>query len=91
MTTTVTFEPGWHLSSKENISTVVLPAESEVPKPELNVIRATFPRARPTAPCAPIRTRGSAIWEWLELGLGVALALSGFVSIVLFLASAGNM
>jgi hypothetical protein len=91
MTTTVTFEPGWHLSSKENMPTVVRPAESDVPKPELNVIRATFSRARPTAPCAPIRTRGSAIWEWLELGLVATLALSGFVSIVVFLGGAGNM
>jgi hypothetical protein len=72
------------------MSTVVRPAESEVPKSELNVIRATFSWARPTAPGAPIRTRGSAIWEWLELGLVVTLSLSGFVSIVLFLASAGN-
>ena len=91
MTTTVTFEPSWHLSSKENIATVVRPTESEVPKPELNVIRATFPRARPTAPCAPIRTRGAAIWEWLEFGLVVTLALSGFVSIFVFVAGAGNM
>jgi hypothetical protein len=91
MTTTVTFEPGWYLSSKENMSNVVRPVESEVPKPELNIIRATFGRARPTAPCAPIRTRGSATWEWLELGLVVMLAFSGFVSIVLFLAGAGNM
>jgi len=91
MTTTVTFEPGWHLSSKENVSTVVRPAESEVPEPKLNVIRATFSRARPIPSCAPIRTRGSAIWHWLELGLVVTLALSGFVSMVLFLAGAGNI
>jgi hypothetical protein len=91
MTTTVTFEPGWHLSNKESRSAVVRPAEGEVPQPELNVIRATFPRARPMAPCAPIRTRGSAIWHWLELGLVVTLALSGFVSIVLFLTGAANM
>ena len=73
------------------MSTVVRPAESEVPKPESNVIRAIFPRARPTTPCAPIRTHRSAIWGWLELGLVGTLALSGFVSIVLFLAGAGNM
>jgi hypothetical protein len=91
MTTTVTFEPGWHLSSKENMSTVVRPAESEVPKPELNVIRATFPRTRPTVTCARLDAGESAIWEWLELGLVVTLAISGFVSILLFLAGAGNM
>jgi hypothetical protein len=91
MTTTVTFEPDWHLSSKENMATVVRPIESEAPKPELNVICATFPRARPTAPCAPIRTRGSPIWEWFEFGLVVTLALSGFASIVVFVAGAGNM
>jgi hypothetical protein len=91
MTTTVTFEPGWHLSRKQNKSAVVRSTESEVPEPELNVIRATFQRARPMAACAPIRTRGSAIWHWLELGLVVTLALSGFVSVVLFLAGAGNM
>jgi hypothetical protein len=91
MSTTITFEPSWHPSSKENISNVVHPAESVVPKPELNVIHVIFPRARPTALCAPIRTGGSAIWEWLELGLVVALALSGFVSIVAFLAGAGNI
>jgi hypothetical protein len=91
MSTTVSFESGCHPSSKENISTVVRPAESVVPKPELNVIRVIFPRACPTALCAPIRTGGSAIWEWLELGLVVALALSGFVSIVVFLAGAGNI
>jgi hypothetical protein len=79
----------WHQSlSAEKIRNS---AESEVPIPELNVIRATFRRTRPTAPCAPIHTRGSAIWEWLELGLVLALALSGSVSIGLFLAGAGNM
>jgi hypothetical protein len=90
MTTTITFEPGWQLSSKENMSTVVHPAESEVPKPRLNIIRVPFRPARPTAACARIDARESPIWEWLELGLVVTLATSGFVSILLFVAGAGN-
>jgi ABC-type Na+ efflux pump permease subunit len=89
MTTTVTFEPDWYVSRKENMSTVVLPAESEVPEPGLNIIRAPFPLAHPAVARARIDVGESAIWEWLELGLVVTLALSGFVSILLFLAGAG--
>ena len=91
MTTTVTFEPGWHLSSKEKMLTVVHPAESKAPNPALNIIRAPFPSARPKVACARIDAGESPIWEWLELGLVVTLALSGFVSILLFLAGAGNI
>jgi hypothetical protein len=32
----------------------------------------------------------SATWEWLELGLVVVLSLSVLVSVLLFLAAAGN-
>ena len=91
MATTVTFEPGWYVSSKEKMSTVVHPAESELPKPRLNIIRVPFPLARPTAACARIDAGESPIWEWLELGLVATLALSGFASILLFLAGTGNM
>jgi ABC-type Na+ efflux pump permease subunit len=91
MTTTVTFEPDWYVSSKEKMSTVIHPAESEVPKPRLNIIRVPFPMARPTAACVRIDAGESPIWEWLELGLVVTLATSGFVSILLFVAGAGNI
>ena len=71
--------------------TVVHPAESEVPKPRLNIIRAPFPLAHPTVARARIDAGEPAIWEWLELGLVVTLATSGFVSILLFVAGAGNI
>ena len=73
------------------MSIVVHTAESKAAKPGLNIIRAPFPLARPTAACARIDAGESPIWKWLELGLVVTLALSGFVSILLFLAGAGNI
>lgn len=91
MRTTVAFEAGWYLSNKQTMPSVVHPAGSEVPAPGLKIVRATFPRAHETVECARMESGESAIWEWLELGFAVTLALSGLMSIILFLTGAGSI
>ena len=70
---------------------VVHPVESEVSEPGLNIVHAHFPRAHPTTACVRMDAGESAVWKWLELGFVVTLALSGFLSILLFLTGAGNI
>jgi hypothetical protein len=91
MRTTVAFEAGWYLSSEQSMSTVAKQAGIEVPNPGLNIVRAHFPRARPSTTCSRIDAGEPAIWEWLELGFVVTLALSGVMSILLFMTGAGNI
>lgn len=91
MSTTVAFGTGWHVSSKQTVSVTAHPATDELPEQEINIIRAAFARPHPNVARVPVDPVSSAIWEWLEAGLVVALALSGFVSILLFLSAAGNI
>jgi len=91
MSTTVAFGTGLHVSSKQTASVAAYPATHELSEQEINIIRVAFARAHPNVARVRVNPVNSAIWEWLEVGLVVALALSGFVSILLFLSGAGNI
>lgn len=91
MSTTVAFGTGWQISSKQTVSVAAYPATHELPEQEINIIRAAFAQAHPIVARVRVDPANSAIWEWLEVGLVVTLALSGFVSILLFLSGAGKI
>ena len=91
MSTTVASGTDWHVSSKQTVSVAAHPAFHELPEQEINVIRVAFARAHPNAARVRVDPVNPAIWEWLELGLVITLALSSFMAIFLFLTGAGNI
>ncbi len=90
MSTIVAFSGKYHDLSEQTELLVVRPATNETQERELSLIVLPSRKAHPNAACARVQLAKSAMWEWLEIGLTVVLALSVLVSTLLFLATAGN-
>jgi hypothetical protein len=90
MNTTVAFGSGYSSSSGRTIPFVVQPAVKKAQEPELVVTHLPPAKAGRAVTGVRIDVPKSAIWNRLELGAVVVLALSVFVSVLLFLAAIVN-
>jgi signal transduction histidine kinase/DNA-binding NarL/FixJ family response regulator len=90
MNTTVAFGSGHHGSSDRKTLLVFQPATKTTREPEHVVIRLPSARRHPEVAEARVPVPKSAIWERLELGFVVVLALAVIVSLLLFFTAAGN-
>jgi hypothetical protein len=90
MNTTVAFGSGYHGSSDRKTLSVFQPETKTAREPEHVVIRLPSARRHPEVAEARVPVPKSAIWERLELGFVVVLALAVIVSVLLFFAAAGG-
>jgi len=90
MSTIVAFSSKYHDSSEQTEFFIGHPAINEGQERALGLIVLPSRKAHPNVACARVQLPESAIWEWLEIGLTVVLALSVLVSTLLFLGTAGN-
>jgi hypothetical protein len=90
MSTIVAFSSKYHGLSEQTELLVGHPAINETQERKLSLIVLPSRKAHPNVACARVQLAKSAMWEWLEIGLTVVLALSVLISTLLFLATAGN-
>jgi hypothetical protein len=90
MNTTVAFGSGYHASSDQKTLLVFQPAVKMAREPEHVVICLPSARRHPEVAEARVLVPKSGLWERLELGFVVVLALAVIVSVLLFYAAAGK-
>lgn len=90
MNTTVAFGSGYQGSTDRKTLLVFQPPIETAREPEHVVIRFPSARRHPEVSEARVPVPKSAVWERLELGFVVLLALAVIVSVLLFFAVAGN-